>query len=218
MSTIAVVGAGPLLGRSVATAFGRRGFNVALIARRNEALSERARELTTLGITASGFSADVRDSGQLTAALADARQKFGSIDVLEYSPTEWGNGKLYPALETTAETALDHFKLLVLGAITCVEQVLPHMLASGRGTLLFTTGTSSHHPLSFITSLGIANAGLRNYARCLAEELKPKGVYVGTLAIGVAIARDGTKNDPDKIADVLWDMHEKQNRVDETYM
>jgi len=65
--------------------------------------------------------------------------------------------------------------------------------------------------------MGISNAGVRNYALCLAEELKPRGVFVATVAIGLQVARDGTKADPDRIAEVFWNLHEKQDEHDVIY-
>jgi short-subunit dehydrogenase len=217
MNTIAIVGMGPLVGLSIAREFGRRGYRVAMIARRRHALDAYAKSLVEEGIEAEGFPADASDREQLQAAFAAIQAKMGPIDVLEYSPTEWGNGKLYPPLETTTETALGHFKLLVLGAITAVEAVLPDMLARGKGTLLFATGTSAHRPHPFVTSMGISNAGVRNYALCLAEELAPRGIFVATLAIGVQVERNGTKCDPDRIAEVFWRLHEKQDENDVIY-
>ena len=217
MGTLVVVGMGPLLGLSVAKVFGRRGYRVAMVARRREALDAYAATLAAEGIEAAAFPADASDRAALQAAFAAIRERFGSVDVLEYSPTEWGNGKLYPPLETTTETALAHFRLLVLGAITAVEEVLPDMLARGRGTLLFGAGTSAHRPHPFVTSLGISNAGVRNYALCLADELGPRGIHVGVVAIGLQVQRDGTKADPDRIAEVFWDLHEKRDQNDVVY-
>ena len=217
MSTLVVVGMGPLVGLSLAREFGRRGYKVAMIARRQHALDGFAATLATEGIEAVGFRADASDRAQLQSAFGAIKARMGPIEVLEYSPTEWGNGKLYPPLETTTETALDHFKLLVLGAITAVEEVLPDMLARGKGSLLFATGTSAHRPHPFITSLGISNAGVRNYALCLAQDLKPRGVFVATVAIGVQVERNGTKADPDRIAEAFWKLHEKQDENDVIY-
>lgn len=217
MSTLAIVGMGPLVGLSLAREFGRRGHRVAMIARRKNALEDFAKTLAAEGIEARAYPADASDQEQLRAAFAAIRAEMGPIDVLEYSPTEWGNGKLYPPLETTTGTALGHFKLLVLGAITAVEAVLPDMLARGQGTLLFATGTSAHRPHPFVTSMGISNAGVRNYALCLAQELAPRGVFVATVAIGVQVERNGTKCDPDRIAEVFWRLHEKQDENDVIY-
>lgn len=217
MSTIAIVGMGPLVGLSVAREFGRRGHRVAMIARRRTALEDFAKQLAAEGIDARAYPADASDREQLQAAFAAIRAEMGPVDVLEYSPTEWGNGRLYPPLETTTETALGHFKLLVLGAITAVEAVLPDMLERGAGSLLFATGTSAHRPHPFVTSMGISNAGVRNYALCLAQELAPRGVFVATVAIGVQVERNGTKSDPDRIAEVFWRLHEKQDEHDVVY-
>ena len=188
-----------------------------MISRTQSKLDAYARELQGEGIEAKGYAADVREPASLNAAFAAIKRDFGVIDVLEYSPTEWAPGKSYGPLDTTVESATDHFKLLVVGAITSVQTLLPDMVAKGKGALLFCSGTSAHEPMPFITSLAISNAGLRNYVRCLVDELKPKGIYVGILAIGVGIARDGTQNDPDRIVDRLYDMFEKQDRTDAIY-
>jgi short-subunit dehydrogenase len=217
MSVIAIVGMGPLVGLSVARKWGRQGYKVAMISRTQSKLDAYAKDLKGEGIESRGYSADVRDAASLNAAYAAIKLDFGAIDVLEYSPTEWVPGKSYGPLDTTVESATDHFNLLVAGAITSVHAVLPDMAAKGKGALLFCTGTSAHGPMPFITSLAISNAGLRNYVRCLVDELKLKGIYVGTLSIGVGIQRDGTRNDPDRIVDAIYDMFEKQDRTDEIW-
>ena len=90
------------------------------------------------------------------------------------------------------------------------------MLQRKRGTLLYTTGYSAIKPLAFITSLGIANAGLRNYAYCLSEEVASKGVYVGTVSINAHIV-PGTDGDPDTIAQLYVDMHEQRDRIESIF-
>jgi short-subunit dehydrogenase len=215
MPTIAIVGAGPLLGLSIAKIFGKHGFKAALISRNEQKLATLVAQLKDLKIESAAFPADVREPAQLEEAFRKIKAKFGDIDVLEYSPTEWGDGKFYPALETTPAVALNHFKLLVLGAIVSVEQVLPEMMKRQSGAIFFSTGTSAHGPLPFITSLGISNAGLRNYALCLHEELADKHVYVGTVSIGVQIAHGAGKGDPDSIAEVYYEMYEKRDRKED---
>ena len=49
--TIAVFGAGPGLGRGIARRFGREGYQVALVGRRQEALDEIAGELRDDGVS-----------------------------------------------------------------------------------------------------------------------------------------------------------------------
>ena len=205
-----------MLGLSIAKKFGRQGFKVALISRRSSALEEYVFQLKNLGIEAAGFSADATNKGDLASAFDKIRERFGMIDVLEFSPTKWTPGASTNALATTPESALEDFKLLVYGAISSVERVLPDMLKKGTGALFFTTGYSAIKPLAFITSLCVSNAGLRSYAYCLSEELSSRGIYVGAVSIN-ALIKEGTDGDPEKIAEVYWDMYQKRDRVEQVF-
>jgi NAD(P)-dependent dehydrogenase (short-subunit alcohol dehydrogenase family) len=218
LGTLVVVGAGPLLGRSIARLFGKRGFSVALIARGAGGLADLAEELKGEGIEAAPFPADITSADQVSEAFAKIRKIYGTVDAMEFGPTDWGKGadKLTSSVATTPESAQADFNLLVQGAIRCTREVLPQMLDRKRGTLLYTTGYSAIKPLPFITSLGIANAGLRNYAYCLGEEVAPQGVYVGTVSINAHIV-PGTEGDPDKIAELYFDMHERRGRVESVF-
>jgi short-subunit dehydrogenase len=218
MSTIAIVGVGPLLGMGIARKFGAQGFKVALIARRAEALQEYVQELQQLGIEAGAFPADVTDPQQIAAAFTAIKQRFGFIEVLEFSPTQWNKGgyEATTALATTVDSADHDFQLLVLGAIASARQVLPEMLEREQGALFFSTGYSAIKPIPYITSLCIANSGLRSYAYCLSEELAPKNIYVGTVSIA-AFIQAGTDGDPDTIAELYWDMYKKRDRVEAVF-
>jgi short-subunit dehydrogenase len=218
MGTIAIVGVGPLLGMGIARKFGREGFKVALIARRPAALQEYVQELQALGIDAAGFPADISEPQQVARAFADIRQKFGFVDVLEFSPTQWNKGgyEATQALATTVESAGHDFQLLVQGAIASAREVIPEMIERKQGALFFSTGYSAIKPIPYITSLCIANSGLRSYAYCLHEELAPNNVYVGTVSIA-AFIQANTDGDPDKIAELYWDMYQKRDRIEDVF-
>lgn len=218
MGTIVVAGMGPLLGLGIAKRFGREGYKVAMIARKAEALRGYEEQLKGLGIEAAGFPTDLSNPREVERTFAELRARFGEVDILEFSPTNWNKGgyESTQALATTVESAKFDFDLLVLGAISCARQVIPSMIERGDGAIFFSTGYSAIQPIPFITSLCISNSGLRSYAHCLHEELKPKGVYVGTVSINAFIA-DGTAADPVTIADVYWDMFSKRDRIESVF-
>ena len=78
--------------------------------------------------------------GRPLCCFAGAR--FGAVDILEFSPTNWNKGgyESTQALATTVESAKFDFDLLVLGAIACARQVIPSMIERGDGAIFFSTG------------------------------------------------------------------------------
>jgi NADP-dependent 3-hydroxy acid dehydrogenase YdfG len=170
MPVIAIAGAGPGLGQSIARRFGREGFAVALISRIQSRLDDMTAELAGRGIEAAGFAGDVLDRPSLTAALAAAADRFGQIDVLEYSPAPHSPAPslaTVDVLQVTAENVQPQVEYYVYGAITAARAVLGGMLERRSGTLLFTTGASSVLAFPPMGNVGIAGAGLRNYVLAL---------------------------------------------------
>ena len=216
MPTIALVAAGPRLGLSLGKIFGSHGFDVALIARSPERLSELTGKLAAEGVTAASFPADVTDRPALTAALESAAGQFGGIGVLHYSSPGAGSTEALRstgALDVTVDNLQPQIECICHGAITATRAVLPAMLAAGAGTLLYTTGASSVTPASVFASAGMAGAALRKWALTLNRAMAGTGVYAGHIAIGTWIAGTpgapaGTPlKEPDDIARLYWDLH-----------
>lgn len=213
MQAMAIVGAGAGLGMSIARRFGREGYRIGLIARRQAALDECVGRLAADGIVAAAFVADIGHADQLTAALAGVEQRLGPIDALEFSPMPFTAMPTFTAAGTTVDDVMHHVRIQTLGAVVSAQHVLPGMLERRRGTLLFTTGLSAVVPFPLLTPIGIAMSGVRNYARCLHQELAPSGIYAGTVSIGTGI-RPGTPGDPDIIAELYWQLHLQRDRAD----
>jgi len=212
MKTIAIVGAGTGLALSIAKKFGQNGFQVALIARNQEKLNDLVAELNTSGIEAAAFTADITDKAQISSAFTSIREKYGFIDVLEYSPIP-SVQNLAGTLAVNEENALQQFQFNVLGAISSISEVLPVMLEKNTGALLFTTGGSSIHPTPVMGNVGIAMAGLRNHILNLNTELSDKGIYAGHIGIGVWMQEGSGVQD--KIAEIWYDMYTKRDRAEE---
>ena len=216
MPAIALVAAGSRLGLSLGRIFGGHGFDIALIARSPERLDELTGKLAAEGITAAGFPADVTDRPALAAALDNAAERFGRIDVLHYSSPGAGSTETLRStgpLDVTVDNLRPQLECTCYGAVTATRAVLPAMLAAGAGTLLYTTGGSSVTPAPVFVSAGMAGAALRKWVLTLNGALADRGVYAGHVAIGTWIA--GTPGapegvplkEPDDIARRYWDLH-----------
>jgi NAD(P)-dependent dehydrogenase (short-subunit alcohol dehydrogenase family) len=219
MPVIAIIGAGPGMGLAIANMFGSHGFKVALISRSTEKLNLLVHQLAHKGVEAAAFGADVYDRESLVTALRRVKERFGHIDVLEFSPSDPGM-KLAPATQLTYETVQKAIDFQIHGAIAAANEVIPEMIHRGGGTILFTTGASSVHPEighEWVANYGVAAAGLRNWAHALHASLGPKGVQVAHIAIGVFIGQEPEAS-AEAIAPLYWELHNERDEVERVFM
>jgi NAD(P)-dependent dehydrogenase (short-subunit alcohol dehydrogenase family) len=220
MPTTAIVGAGSGLGLSIAKVFGKQGFQVALLSRTQETLDQLADELGQDGIEAAGFAADLMDRPSVVDAFARVTQRFGAVDVLEFSPAPHNPAPgvtIEGPLDVTVDNVQPQLDLYVYGAITVVREVLPAMLDAGNGTLLFTSGGSSVDANPMMGNVGIAMAALRNWVLNLHQVLGEQGVYVAHVPISVWIGQEGPASEPDAIAQLYWDLHTAREEAEHPY-
>lgn len=209
MPLITIIGAGPGLGLEIARAFGRRGFDVALVARDQARLDTLAKTLEGEGVRALGFTADVSRPETITSALAEIKGTLGPIDVLEFSPAD---PSLAPVdvLEVTMENLQPQIDFYLGGALAAVGAVLPDMIAAGNGAVLVTTGGGSISPMPFLGNVNIAAAGLRNWTLNLHNALAERGVYVAHVGITALIGAGHPDAEPDVIAQAYVKLYDER--------
>jgi NADP-dependent 3-hydroxy acid dehydrogenase YdfG len=228
--TIAVFGAGPGMGRSVARRFGREGFQVALVARNQARLAAFTAELAREGIEAAGFTADFADRDALPGVVEAITARFGPVDVLEYAPSglDWLTRQV-PVREADAASFEFPLDLLLRTPATLVRQLLPGMLERGDGAVLFglpVTGT----PVPQVGNVATVTAAARAYLHNLHADLSGTGVYAGLVQVASMVgdsdaAKFVTENwdpsllpqplAPADLAAVLWDLYLKRDRFEE---
>lgn len=190
--TIAIVGAGPGIGKAIAERFGKEGFQVALLSRNTEKLLPLVTYLSEKGIVVQSFKADVLNPESLTSALREVKTTFGSIDVLEYSPSVYDD--LFTPRNITVENLQHQLDFLLLGAVTAVQEVLPAFLEKKSGAFLFTTAVSALYPVTFTANVGVAIGGLLNYSRLLFQDLKADGIYAGIVMVAGWVVEKGQEH------------------------
>lgn len=206
MTTIAVIGAGPGLGKATALRFGREGFAVALISRTQDNVDRLAQDLETEGITARGFAADVTDRAALAQALDAAAKELGPIEVLQYSPIP-SRDFLKPVLDTTPADLETAAAFSILAPATAIQHLLPGFAALGTGTVLLVNGSSAATPNGKVAGTSVAFAGESAYGQMLHDALAEQNVHVGQLIIPGAIGGGDPLYAPDALAERLWTIH-----------
>lgn len=76
-----VTGASSGIGRALALEYARRGFDVVPLARRKDRLEEVARDVAAAGALALPLACDVSVDGEIDAAVKEALERFGRLDV-----------------------------------------------------------------------------------------------------------------------------------------
>ena len=213
MPLITIIGAGPGLGLEIARAFGRRGFDVALVARDQTKLDTLAETLEGEGVRAQGFTADVSRPETITSVLGEIKGTLGPIDVLEFSPADPTLADV-DVLDVTMENLLPQIDFYLGGALTAVGAVLPDMIAAGEGTVLVTTGGGSISPMPFLGNVNIAAAGLRNWTLNLHNSLAEKGVYVAHVGITALIGAGHPDAEPDVIAQAYVKLYDERHAAE----
>lgn len=224
--TVAIFGAGAGLGASLATRFGREGYNVALVARRRGPLEARVAELATAGIRATAFSADLLDLAGLPGLVRNIEDALGGIDVAVYLPIS-PELAFIPAMELDAASLRPLAELFTFAPIELVHALLPGLLRR-QGAFVYGNGASSIFTMPGMSGVGPAMAAARNFIFTLNAEAKPKGVYAGAVTIGAMIEGSAshakmTANGPppgipvisaDAIADEVWSLVTQRDRVE----
>ena len=218
MSVIAILGAGQGMGQAIGKLFGKQGYKVALLSRDPGKLAPIVAELAAAGIEAAAFRTDVTDAASIKSGLAAVRQRFGAIDVLEYSPSN-ASLPMASASQITRDKLQSWFDFQLFGAVAAVAEVLPEMLERKSGTIIVTTGASSVRPemgYPAFAAAGVAMGALRNWALALHAEVAPSGVQVGHVAIGTFIGQSA-ESSADAIAPLYWDLHKERDALERVF-
>lgn len=201
----AVIGAGPGIGLSVARRFGRAGMKVALLARRQQEIDAMASTLANEGIGARAWGCDAERASSISDALDLVELDLGTVDVLIYNAAVVKRGG---PLEVGAEQMVRELRVDVVGLLVAAQKVVPAMRAQKRGTILVTGGGQALDPWPQMTSLAVGKAACRSLALVLHKELAPLGVHAATVTVCGLVERGG-RFDPDKLAEVFWELHEQ---------
>lgn len=179
----AVVGVGPGLGAALARRFAR-GYAVALLARREEYLRALAGEIEAAGGRAIAVPTDVGEPDQISAAFDRIRRELGAPEALLYNAAMRPFGRL---METQPRVFEKTWRITTFGAFLCAQQVVPDMLARGKGVILFTGATAGVKPFATSAAFGPAKFALRGLTHVLARDLGPQGIHVAYVNVDGAI-------------------------------
>ncbi len=178
-----VSGVGPGLGRSVALALGRAGADVALAARRRDALEPVADELAALGRRACVVPTDITVADDCRALADRADHELGGVDVLvnnAFTEEDWRQ----PFDGFDPERWRAPMEVNCFGSLQLSQATVPYLRARGGGSIIMTTTLSVKNPAPLLAGYAASKRALTVASRVLAAELGPDRIRVNCVAPG----------------------------------
>ncbi|MFT5048768.1 MAG: NAD(P)-dependent dehydrogenase (short-subunit alcohol dehydrogenase family) [Chlamydiales bacterium] len=174
-----VTGAGRGLGAGIAQALGRAGYRVAV----GFCTSREDAERIASGLAgARAFHVDVGDPDSVVAASSAIRAEMGPIDVLVNNA---GIAQERPFLQLTDADWEHMLSVNLLGAVRCVRQVLPHMLARNWGRIVNISSIGGQWGGMNQLHYAASKAGLINFTRSIAKLHSAQGITSNAIAPGL---------------------------------
>ena len=183
MSLALVTGAGVRVGRAIALALARAGYDIVVHAHGNVArAAEVGKQIEALGRTATVVRADLARDDDVDA-LGDRVMAMGALDVLVHSAA--GYEKVPFAQVTRAQyRAMQRVNLEAPFFLT--QRLLPALHKASDPCVVHIVDANSERPVSGYSHYSVSKAGLAGLTRALAIELGPKvrvnGVGPGAVA------------------------------------
>ena len=173
--TALLTGATGGLGRAIAHALAARGANVALSARKADALESLAAELPGEGHRV--LVSDLAEPGAAEKLAAEA----GEIDVLVANAGLPGAGKMEDFTPEQVQRAL---RVNLEAPMLLSHALYPAMLERGSGHLVFIASLAGKSPAPQSSIYNATKFGLRGFALGLRTDLAPQGVGVSLVSPG----------------------------------
>ncbi|MCD8239217.1 MAG: SDR family NAD(P)-dependent oxidoreductase [Clostridiales bacterium] len=213
--TIFVVGAGKGLGNAVARKFGAAGFRVVLMCRNAEHLADYKKEMQNEGMEVEVQAADTADQTVLAKIMQQAVQTYGVPDVLFYNVGITTADADVPGGIST-KVMEQRYQVDVMGAYTCIKQVLSEEFSKKQGTILITGGGLSMYPSASYLPLSMDKAALRAMVLALHPVFKEQNVFIGTVQVCDTIG-GSEKYMPEKIAEQFWKLYQDRTNAEIVY-
>lgn len=180
-----VTGASKGLGFGIARALREEGATVAISSRSADRVQRAAAEL---GVR--GFVHDACDVDGTPALLRQVQEEVGQVDIL--IANSGGPPASPDALSFSSEQWRSAYELLLLGAVSLIEAVLPGMRERGWGRVLSVSSSVVREPSPRLVLSSAHRAGLLAALKTISRQVAGDGVTLNALLPGV-IATDRSR-------------------------
>ena len=174
-----VTGTSPNIMGGIAEGLAEEGADLVCVDIRADYAEQCAQAVINLGRRAIGIACDVTDEAQVTAAVEQAKDAFGGVDILVNGATVFNTKGV---LDMPVDEWRRQTDVLLTGAFLFTKHAAKQMIALGRrGNMINIISTAGHQGEPGNIGYGTAKGGLLNFTRSVAMELARYGIRVNSV-------------------------------------
>jgi uncharacterized protein len=175
-----ITGASDGIGRAFAEALAVQGFDLVLVARREDMLQELARKLSSdHGVKITVIAADLSGPGAVADILAQTADQ--PVGLLVASA---GFGSIGPFLDLEAASEVNMVDVNCRSVVALTHGIATRMVKAGKGGIVLFSSVVGFSGAPFSATYAATKGFVQSFAEGLALELRPRGISVLSVAPG----------------------------------
>ncbi|OES45068.1 enoyl-[acyl-carrier-protein] reductase FabL [Domibacillus iocasae] len=191
MKTALVTGSSRGIGKAIAIALAKKGYDIVVnYARSKTAAEATAKEIEALGRRALVVKANVGDTSKIKAMFEAIDQEFGRLDVFINNAA---SGVQRPIMELEEKHWNWTMDINSKALLFCAQEAAKLMEKSGGGAIISISSLGSIRYLKNYTAVGVSKAAVEALTRYLSVELASKNIVVNAVS-GGAVDTDALKH------------------------
>jgi uncharacterized protein len=178
---ILITGASDGIGKRLALDLAARGAVIIGCGRSAERLGALLAELQCTSPRSITIRCDVGSRDEVRAMVAKVLAAYDAIDILINNA---GIGMRQPFVEMSVDTIEEIMRTNYFGAVYCTHEVLPSMIARGRGHVVNISSVAGHIGTLNMVAYCASKFAMNGFSESLYHELKPLGIDVSIVCPG----------------------------------
>jgi len=180
---VIVTGAGRGIGRAIALELASRGAAVVLASRTSAELEETVELARARGWRSRALATNVCEASDVERLVRTTIAEFRRIDALVNNAGI--QGPIGPLVANDAARWTRTVEVNLMGAVRCMQQVLPHMIGRREGKIINLSGGGATSARPNFSAYAASKAALVRLTETVAEEVRAFNVQVNAVAPGM---------------------------------